>query len=157
MNLNNDPRGLTACLCKAGLALGDGAKTGTATAAPNGAGVDYCIKGIVYHLADAADNIPLTAAPAQGLLTSCLYAICIDADGTRLSVQGNPVLTADMVAGAAVLDWPLAPADYCVLGYVRVDTASTANFTPGTTALDAANVTETYIDVFTPPIEPLLV
>lgn len=155
MNLNLDPRGGTLCLSKAGLTIGDGAKTGTACAAPNGAGVDFAIKGIVYHLADAATNVPLTAAPAQGLLTKCLYAICINAAGARLSVQGKPVLTADLVAGNKVLQWPLPPDGYCVIGYVKIETEDAANFTPGTTALDANDVTDTFYDVLVPPVEPL--
>lgn len=155
MNLNDSPRGGTFCLTKAGLKIGDGSKLGTATAAPNGAGVDYCIGGIAYHLADAATDVPLTADSAQGLLTKCLYAICIDADGNRLSVQGIPVLTADLVAGTKTLEWPLAPAGYCVIGYVKMTTASTANFTPGTTALDASNCTATYYDTVAPPVETL--
>ena len=156
MNLNNDPRGGTMCLMKAGLAIGDGAKTGTLTAAStNGTGVDYAIKGIIYSVADAATNVPLTADDAQGLLTTCLYAICINASGTRKSVQGVPVLTAELEADVKALEWPLPPAGYCVLGYVKIAVTTTYNFTPGTTALDATGVTATYYDVIAPPVENL--
>ena len=155
MNLNDDPRGGTMVLSKAGLAIGDGSKLGTQCAAPNGAGVDYAIKGLIYHLADATTDVPLTAATAQGLLTTCLYAICINAGGTRLSVKGTPVLTAELAAGTVALTYPLPPVDYCCLGYVRMAVTTSYNFTAGTTALDATGCTATYIDVITLPVAPL--
>lgn len=155
MNLNDDLRGGTICLSKGGLKIGDGAKTGTACAAPNGAGVDFMIKGIVYHLADAATNVPLTAATAQGLLTTCLYLICIKGDGTRLSVKGTPVLTADLTAGRSVLHWPAVPDGYCAIGAVKMAVTTSYNFTAGTTALDATGCTATYYDIGVVPAQPL--
>ena len=156
MNLNDNPRGGTFCLSKAGLAIGDGAKTGTNSfAAPNGAGIDFVIKGILYHKADAATVAPFTAATVQPVLTACLYLVCINASGTITTVQGTPVLSAALTAGTAVLNWPTPADDVCPVGAVRITLASTATFTPGTTALDASNVTATYTDLFTVPTTPL--
>lgn len=140
------PRGVTMCLTKAGLAIGDGAKTGPAIVSPVGAGIDFVINGYVYHKADAATVLPLTAATVQPVLTTCMYLMCVDADGTVTSVQGTPVLTASLTAGTATLDIPEPSANTCPFGAVKIACASTATFTPGTTALDAANITETYYD-----------
>jgi hypothetical protein len=155
MNLNDDPRGGTMCLSKAGLAIGDGAKTGVAIASVVGAGIDFCIDGILYNKIDAATNLPLSAGTAQGLLTKCLYLVCIDSGGNVSSVQGTPVLTADLVAGTKVLAWPALPAGKCAIGAVKMTTASTGNFTAGTTALDAANCTAVYYDLACVPVNPL--
>ena len=156
-NLGTIPQfGGTFCLSRAGLAIGDGAKTGTNSfAAPNGAGVDFSIDGILYHKADAATVAPFTAGTVQPVLTKCLYLVCIDSGGTITTVQGTPVLTADLVAGNAVLQWPKPSASVCVVGAVKITLASTATFTPGTTALDASNVTATYYNLSRVPAAPL--
>lgn len=156
INLNQMAKGGCFCLSKAGLAIGDGAKTGTNSfAAPNGAGVDFAINGILYHKADAATVAPFTAGTVQPVLTKCLYLVCIDSAGTITTVQGTPKLTADLTAGTEVLEWPEVPTNKCCVGAVKMTLALTATFTPGTTALDATNCTATYYDLFTVPVEPL--
>ena len=154
-DLNDLPRGGTFCLSKAGLAIGDGAKTGVAIASVVGAGIDFCIDGILYNKGDAATNLPLTAATAQTALSKCLYLICVDSSGTVTSVKGTDVLTADLTAGTKVLQWPQPTANTCPIGAVKITLASTGAFTAGTTALDAANVTATYYDLFNVPTAPL--
>ena len=133
----------------------DGSKLGVAIAAPNGAGIDFCIDGIAYHKADAATDLPLTAAPAQGLLTKCLYLICIDSGGNVTSVKGDSALTADLVAGNDVLKWPALPAGKAPIGAVKMAVTTTYNFTAGTTALDATGCTATYYNLFSVPTAPL--
>lgn len=140
------PRGFTGCLSKAGLAIGDGAKTGPALAAPNGAGTDFAINGLAYHKADAITVIPFVAGTVVGLLSKCLFLVQINAAGTVSFVQGTQRTTADLAAGKEVLHWPQPTAGNCPIGAVKITTASSATFTPGTTALDAANVTATYYD-----------
>lgn len=154
-NLNEEAKGGTFCMSKAGLAIGDGAKTGISLASTVGTGTDYCIDGILYNKADSATNVPLTAAAVQAVLTKCLYLICIDSSGTISSVKGTAVLAADLTAGNAVLKWPEVPANKCAIGAVKIALASTATFTAGTTALDATNVTATYYDLFSVPTAPL--
>jgi len=136
------PRGFTGSFSRAGLAIGDGAKTGVAIAAPNGAGVDFAIDGIGYHKADVATNAPLTGA-TQADLTTCLYLVQVDSGGTLSFVKGDEELTADLTAGKRVLHWPEPASARCPVGAVKVLTVG-ATFIPGTTALDAAAVTETY-------------
>ena len=140
------PRGATMCLTKAGLAIGDGAKTGPAIVSPVGAGIDFVINGIAYHKADAATVLPLSAATVQPVLTTCLYLICVNASLAVTSVQGTPVLSADLAAGNATLDIPEPTAGTCPIGAVKVACTVAATFTPGTTALDASDIVETYYD-----------
>lgn len=155
-NLNENSKGGNLCHSKAGLAIGDTTKTGTNSfAAPNGAGTDFSIDGIMYHKADAATVAPFTVAAVQPVLTKCLYLVCIDSAGAITTVKGTAVLTADLTAGTKVLQWPEVPASKCAVGAVKITLASTATFTPGTTALDAANVTATYYDLFAVPTAPL--
>lgn len=137
------PRGVTACFSRAGLAIGDGAKTGPAIVAPNGAGIDFAIDGIGYHKAEAATVLPLSAGTVVPANSKCLFVIQVDSAGAVTSTQGPIVLTADLTAGKTVLHWPEPSDDKCPIGAVKIETGA-VTFTPGTTALDAASITTTY-------------
>jgi len=154
-NFNNEGKGGTFCFSKAGLAIGDGAKTGISLASTVGTGIDYCIDGIMYNVADSATNKPFTADTVQAVLTKCLYLVVVDSAGTVTTIKGTAVLSADLTAGTKVLKWPELPANKAPLGAVKIALASTATFTPGTTALDATNVTATYYDLHSVPTAPL--
>lgn len=136
-------RGTTECFSKAGLAEGTNANT-IKILAPNGAGIDYAIDGLCYHKADT-DNIAMTAATAQADLTTCLYLVQIDSDGTVSTVKGTEELTADLSAGTRVLHWPLPAASRCPIGAVKVKNIA-GTFTAGSTDLGAGTVTDTYYD-----------
>ena len=154
INLNEIPRGGTMCFSKAGLVISS-TPANYGIAAPNGAGVDYCINGILYEKADTAD-IAMTAATAQGLLSTCLYLVCLDSSGTATTVKGTPKLNADLTAGNAVLDWPTPVVDTCPIGAIKVQTLTSGNFTAGTTALTpAATLAVTYYDLACIPAAPL--
>ena len=150
-NLNHLVRGGNLCLGKAGLVIAGTTKTDIKTANA----IDYAINGLLYSKA-ATDNIPVTAADAQAVSTSCLYLVCIDADGTVSTVKGVEELTADVTSGKAALTWPQPPSnDVVVIGAVRVDTSDSVPFIAGTTALDATGITDTYYDLFAIPALPL--
>ena len=152
-NLSELARGGTVCLSKAGLTSADAAID---IVAPNGAGVDYAIKGVLRHMADDTD-IAITAATAQGLLTTCIYLVCLsNADTPVLStVKGTEVLTADIASGKSVLTWPLPEEDTCPIGAFKVVCASAATFTAGTTQVDASDVTTTFVDLMCVPDTPV--
>ena len=154
LNLNEIVRGGTFCLSKAGLKIGNGDAKDVDIAAPNGAGIDFCINGVLYHKADATD-IALTVHGVQAALTTCIYLVCLDAAGTLSSVKGTEVLTADLTAGTKVLQFPTPVADTCPIGYVKVATAAATTFTTGTTELSAVGITDTYVDLFAIPAAPL--
>ncbi len=154
MNLTQDyERGGTRCLSKAGLAEGSNAAT-IKTAAPNGAGTDFAIDGLLYHKADT-DNIAMNALAAQAALTKCLYCVQIDSGGNVSLKKGDEELVADLAAGNKVLHWPLPDDGKCALGYIKIETAAATTFTSGTTDLGAAGITDTYYDTMLTPVDPL--
>jgi len=152
INMSELVRGGTVCLGKAGLAIAT-TTSKAKTAAPNGAGTDFAIKGILYHLADADNNIVFTAA-TQAALYSILYLVCVTAANVITAVPGTAVLTADITSGKSVLTWPEATANTCPIGAIRVDAGASA-FVAGTTALTGGTVTVTYYDLFAVPDAPL--
>lgn len=151
MNLNEEQKGGTFQTGKATLALPAATYTGPATTVAT----VFCIDGISYARGAATTNLPMSAAATQPILTKCLYLICSDSAGTITSVKGSHVLTADLVAGTKVLQWPELPAGKCALGAIKVTLANAATFTAGTTALNATDVTPTYYDLFNIPAAPL--
>lgn len=152
-NLDSSIRGGTACFSKAGLGIGS---TGSQVkiAAPNGAGVDFAINGIMYHKADAA-SVAITADDEQANGTYCIYLVCLNAAGTLSTVKGNDVDTTSFEAGAATAAWPTPEDDTCPIGAVVVKAGGSATFTAGTTALSATGITDTYLDFFAVPTKPL--
>ena len=153
LNLTEQVKGGTFCLSKAGLAEGTNANT-IKTAAPNGAGTDFAIKGVLYHKADT-DNIAMTALTIQPALYTCLYLVQIDNAGTVSMVKGTQILTANV--GLVPLNYPELTADCCPVGIIRIITASGYTFTSGTTDLSATGITATYEDVFAIPDAPKVV
>lgn len=154
LNLSELVKGGTLCLSKAGLAEGTNDST-IKTAAPNGAGVDFCIDGILYHLVDA-DNIDPTACDEQADDTTCLYLITLTTTGTLDTIKGTEVDTADLSAGTAVLQWPEPAASTCPIGAMKIATDGAA-FTVGTDDItdDISGGSVTFYDLFAVPPGPL--
>lgn len=126
-------------LSSAGLAEGTNANT-IQIAAPNGAGVDYMINGVLYHKADT-NNIAMTALAAQAADTYAKYLVSLDAAGTVTLTKG-----ADAASSALAL-LPATPANQAAIGYIEVQTTG-VTFTSGTTDLSAAGITDTYVNLF---------
>ena len=144
-------RGITACFSTATLAIG-GTTSKVKFTAPNGAGIDFSINGIMYHKADA-DNVWTLSGDTMADASDCIFLLCLNASGTMSVVQGTVILSADIASGAKVLNWPQYDADVCPVGAVRVTTDG-ATFVPGTTALNSNNY-DTYINLSTVPMAPL--
>jgi len=140
------PRGFTGCLSKAGLAIGSTPEE-IATAAPNGAGLDFAINGIAYHYADDASvaSVPAATLATQAADTTCLWLVQINAAGTVSMVKGDEVLNTELDAGKAVVHWPKPSANNCPIGAVKVKTVGTA-FIPDTDSFAETWVTDTYYD-----------
>ncbi len=129
------------CYSKAGLAEGTNANT-FKIAAPNGAGVDYSIKGVLYHKADT-DNLDFsTGHTALAASQQCVFGVFLDSSGNVTTRQG-PIKTVG--EDDKVLAWPVGTDDLCLIGGIVVETGATT-FTAGSTDLGAASVTDTYID-----------
>lgn len=132
---------LTRSFSKAGLAEGTNSAT-LAIAAPNGAGVDYCINGNFYHKADA-DNIAITATAEQAVSTACMYLVTLDSSGDLTVTKGTEV------ASGSSCYLPDAPDDEAVIGAFKIVTSSSATYTGGTTDNSATGITDTYHDLTT--------
>lgn len=79
---------------------------------------------------------------------SAVYSFYVDAAGTLTSDKGDDADTEE----AAVAALPDTPANKALLGYVIVTNASGAPFVGDTTALDATDVTVTYVNANAAPI-----
>jgi hypothetical protein len=75
------------------------------------------------------------------------------------TTQGKVVDTASLATagGSKVLQMPDVVANSALLGLIKVVTAGTAVFVPGTTNLNATNVTATYYDTTDMPTKPFLI
>lgn len=114
---------------KAGLAIGttkSKVKTAVATF--------YSIGGVMYTKAITDDLFVLAGAAFAG--ATRIWVLCLDASGT-----------ASAVLGTSTSEFPDIPDTVCPIGYIKVVAAAGTTFTPGTTLLDAANITTTYVDV----------
>lgn len=150
------------CMVKCTLAINAGS---AATIKTTGA-VIYSIGGVVYtKTALAAQSFAVThdafgnpvasgvAAFVQPVLKTVFYVVSLKADGTVAVSQGNflgqsvvfPADLSKILTGNG--DLPVEPDGYTAIGVVKIALANAATFTPGTTALDATDVTATYYDV----------
>ena len=145
-------RGGTVCLSKAGLAIGS-TTSKAKIAAPNGAGVDFAIDGVLYHKADTDDAVVLTTANNVADGYTAIVLVQLDSSGTVSVVQGTAVANAAVTAGTAVIRWPAPTVNKCPIGALKLKNASGSAFVGGTTALSA--ITTTYIDLFAIPTAPL--
>lgn len=109
------------------------------------AAINYCIDGIMYVKAATDDLFVFTDVTVQAISTTKYYLLCLNAAGTALIVNG--------AVGSTKL--PVAPDGYCPVGYVKITTSGAGTFVPGTTLLDAAQITDTYVDISCAPVAAL--
>lgn len=140
------------CFGKAGLAIHGANVENVQTVAA----VDYSIAGVMYQLAITAE-IDLSALScitetgaadtltAQVTATDRAYLLVLNAAGTVKIIQGTAVAT------GGTCGVPGCPESYAPFAALKVANASGSDFTLGTTALNAANVTTTYVDVSLAP------
>lgn len=96
--------------------------------------------GVVQTKTAATDMAALVGTLATA--KAALWAFYIDSAGTLTS----STKTADAAnANAALALKPAVPSGKVEIGYIIVANATGSNFVGGTTALDAANVTTTYV------------
>lgn len=97
-----------------------------------------------------ATGFPAYAQPAG---TRVIYVLSANAAGTVAVSQGTHLgQTLPKKADLSVIltgtgGVPDEPAGYTAFGAIVVNLSAAATFTPGTTALDAANVVATYYDI----------
>lgn len=150
------------CLTKAVLAR----DADTATTVQTTNATTYSVNGVLYSKAalnnqsvvvtHRHDGTPVTAAQPQFVQpvgTKVKYVVALDAAGNVAIVQGSfagqvirdPANLALVITGDG--DIPEEPEGYTAIGYFEVALANAATFTPGTTALNATDVTSTFFDV----------
>lgn len=84
-----------------------------------------------------------------------VYCIFLDASGNVSVIPGPVVASADLVAGVATLQWAGPQRNKTCAGALRVTATSGTTYTPGTTNLNAAGITDAYYDLLVLPAEPL--
>jgi hypothetical protein len=159
--------GATIALASGALAAGTTAGTVKTTVA-----IPYALDGQFYSKA-ITDNIaiaytgpevyqaPTGVGSVNGAFTggiggaTRLYLLCFNAAGTVSVTPGKIVNSAELAAGRVSLDFPDAPFNQCPFGAVRIAVTANTSFIPGTTALNAAGVTASYLNLATVPANPL--
>jgi len=108
--------------------------------------LDYTSNG-VFKSEAAADNIAMTAGIGTVPPSSAaLYAVWVNAAGDFSNSRG-PV-----VAAGEPCPVPTAPAaNLTLVGLIKVTTDASTTFTPGSTDLGNAGVTDVYYDCMTMP------
>ena len=158
MSLNaQDFAGVTLALNSGALAIGS-----TTSQYTNAAAINYAINGRLYQRAITAsqalvieDNTspnPLTPDTfvSLGANQACTFLICLDSALAARVVQGPIVEASSTLVPVGQL-----PDNRAVCGVIKVVTGATGTFVPGTTALSAAGVTTTYINMVAHPGGPI--
>lgn len=102
--------------------------------------ITYAIDGKILTKAGTDDFWTLSGS-VVAISSWQKYVLLIDAAGAASILAG----TASAVSAAAVT-LPALPASKAVVGVITVATDGVTTFTPGTTALNAAGITATFID-----------
>lgn len=127
----------------AAVAEGTNANTFKTTATLN-----YTINGTFYTKA-ATDNIAFATAGsafvAQPTATTSYYLFVIDTAGTITVVQGRDSGKSRAQGQPTPGEIPECPADRVPFAAMKIVNTSGADFTPGSTDLGAAGITDTYI------------
>lgn len=144
-----DLAGKTLCLSTATTGVG-GTATKARFNAPNGAGIDYAVHGLLYHKADA-DDVWTLSGTTLAASKMCLFLLQLNSAGTASISQGAIVSSVDVKNKGRVVPWPNVTSATCAVGAVLVETNSSTTFAPGTTSLSAAGVTATYFNFIVPP------
>lgn len=101
---------------------------------------EYCIDGQAYTKA-ATDNLfVFTDTTVQPASSTRFYALCLDATGAASVINGTSTTLPDV------------PSNLCLVGAVKIVTSAAGTFIPGTTLLDAAQVTATYYNLSCAPV-----
>lgn len=132
-------------LTAAGLAEGTNANTfKTANT------LTYTVNG-VFKSKGATDNLAFSSGhTALGQYQACLFGVWIDAGGNVSTSQGPIVAAGDPCPVPGVPAGSVESDPVALVGLIKVTTAATT-FTPGSTDLGAANVTDVYYDCMVMP------
>lgn len=104
-----------------------------------------------YSVADNSYNKPTSEVAFSGLDTVPqnkygAFSLTIDTDGAITIAQAGGNSTGYNTPALAITGLPAGDASSAFMGYVTVISTASGGFVPGTTALDAETVTDTYTD-----------
>jgi len=102
----------------------------------------FMIDGVVYTKAAVAAGSVFTDVAPQAANSTALYLVTVDVAGAILVINGE---STPITGQPDDLRVPACPLNLCPVGVVKV--ACTTAFVPGTTALSAGTVTDTYYDL----------
>lgn len=123
-------------LSAAGLAEGTNSATFKTTAT-----LAYTSNGVIKSKG-ATDNLTFSSGhTALGQYQACLFAVWINGAGDSVTTTQGPIVA----SGDPCPVPPAGAAGTTLVGLIKVTTGATT-FTPGTTDLGAANVTDVYYD-----------
>jgi hypothetical protein len=100
----------------------------------------------VFKSKGATDNLAFSTGTALAASQACLFAVWINAAGTVTTTQGPIVAAGDPCPVPSQ-----TTAGTTLVGLIKIVTSSSATFTPGSTDLGAAGVTDTYSDCMDMP------
>lgn len=105
----------------------------------------------VFKSKNATDNLAFSAGhTALGQNQACLFGVWIDGSGNVSTSQGPIVAAGDPCPVPGVPASSVETDRVTLVGLIKVTTGATT-FTPGTTDLGAANVTDAYFDCMAMP------
>lgn len=122
----------------------------------------YTIDGLIYSLTAVEKQLPSYPNPTeigvipgtyatQGTASYCKYLVSVGTDGTAASGAGGiEINQGNFATAAADAKLPDCPENKCAIGYVQVY-SGTGVFVPGTTGMNAAYITVTFVDLLTMP------
>lgn len=110
--------------------------------------VTFLINGAFKSKA-ATDNVAFTAGhaainPGADTAQRCKFLVSLSAAGVFKTTQGTIVAAADTAVA------PKVPVGEAPVGTIEVETDASTTFTPATTDLGAAGITDTYVDLAWP-------
>lgn len=133
--------------------------------------IAYTIDGLFYSKA-AANNIAFNFTPvapdiyrqdgvSEGTFTGRaggsvrLYGVFLDTAGVVSTRGGEVESVTSLAEGSTSLQYPAPVKGLTCIGFVRVQVTQNTTFVPGTTALNAAGVTTTFLNSCGIPGEPI--
>jgi hypothetical protein len=108
-----------------------------------------------------AENTGVQGDPGNGSFTGAvggsvrLFGLFMDTAGALSAKGGKVSNVAKLAAGEECLEWPAPQRGKVCFGVVRIALTAATTFVPGVTALNAAGVTASYINLAHLPSEPL--
>ena len=120
--------------------------------------INYTIDGQWNQLA-ASNNRAFTAGHTALVNNqTCVFAVWVSANNVFSTTQGKIVTSTDALStgGKTVVPFPDVISNAALIGLIKVKAGVACTFTPGTTNLNATNVTTTYIDCSSMPTVPFL-